>query len=89
LGLLRLVEPSGGVITIDGIDICKIGVHDLRKRIAVIPQDPVLFSGTLRTNLDPFDEYTDAELWEVLERSNLKSVVVANPKQLEMIVMEG
>ncbi|KAJ3411175.1 hypothetical protein HDV05_002641 [Chytridiales sp. JEL 0842] len=89
LGLLRLVEPSGGSIIIDGIDICQIGVHDLRQRIAVIPQDPVLFSGTLRSNLDPFGEYTDVELWEVIKRSNLYDVVHANPKQLDMLVMEG
>lgn len=73
VSLFRIVELSGGSISIDGIDISKIGLNLLRSKIAVIPQDPVLFSGSIRTNLDPFNEYIDERLYEVLERVGLKS----------------
>ena len=56
---------------IDGIDVSKISLHDLRSRIAIIPQDPVLFSGTVRSNLDAFDQHTDAELYDALQRVHL------------------
>jgi len=73
LALFRFIPIRGGTVYIDGIDTSKIPLHDLRSRLAIIPQDPVLFSGTIRTNLDPFDEHTDAELHDALERVHLIS----------------
>lgn len=64
--LFRLAKIEG-VLEIDGIDTGSICLEDLRRNISIIPQDPVLFSGTLRRNLDPFNEFTDKALWEVLE----------------------
>ncbi|XP_055636687.1 multidrug resistance-associated protein 1-like isoform X2 [Toxorhynchites rutilus septentrionalis] len=75
LGLFRIVESAGGSITIDGLDISQIGLHQLRSRLTIIPQDPVLFSGNLRLNIDPFKSYTDDQVWQALELSHLKSFV--------------
>lgn len=72
--LFQLSETSGSII-IDGIDITQIGLHDLRPKISIIPQEPVLFSGTMRKNLDPFEEFTDSQLWKSLEEVELKEAV--------------
>ncbi|KAI9506406.1 P-loop containing nucleoside triphosphate hydrolase protein [Coemansia spiralis] len=71
LALLRFVEASSGRIMLDGVDISKIGLEDLRRNVTIIPQDPVLFNGTIRFNLDPFNEYPDEIVWDALRRTHL------------------
>ncbi|NXJ75097.1 MRP1 protein, partial [Trogon melanurus] len=87
--LFRVLEGSGGKIIIDGIDISTIGLHDLRRNLNIIPQDPVLFSGTLQSNLDPLGKHSDLELWGVLELCNLKDFVQSLPKKLLHDISEG
>lgn len=86
VSLLRLVELESGRVSIDGVDVSKLGLHTLRSCIAVIPQDPVLFSGTVRSNLDPFGRYTDIELRSVLDRALLGPSVIST---LDMVVSEA
>ncbi|CAJ1877872.1 unnamed protein product [Sphenostylis stenocarpa] len=85
----RLVEPSEGKIIIDGVDISILGLHDLRSRFGIIPQEPVLFEGTVRSNIDPIGEYTDEEIWKGLERCQLKDVVAAKPEKLDSLVVDN
>lgn len=71
----RLIEAAEGQIEIDGVNIAELGLHKLRSCLTIIPQDPVLFAGSLRINLDPFDEHSDEELWRALEHAHLKPFV--------------
>ncbi|XP_069756348.1 ATP-binding cassette sub-family C member 2 isoform X2 [Narcine bancroftii] len=87
--LFRIIEAAGGKILIDGLDISTIGLHDLRQRITIIPQDPVLFSGTIRMNLDPFNGYSDEEVWRALELAHLKNYMESLPSKLQHEVSEG
>ncbi|KAG8233856.1 hypothetical protein J437_LFUL006879 [Ladona fulva] len=84
--LLRLVKLSGGCIKIDEVDISQVTLNSLRSAIAIIPQDPVLFYGTLRYNLDPFSEYEDEKIWLAIEKSHLKEKITKEEKQLNMMV---
>ncbi|XP_035783639.1 multidrug resistance-associated protein 1-like [Anopheles albimanus] len=89
LALFRIIESAGGSIIIDGQDISKLGLHALRSRLTIIPQDPVLFSGTLRINLDPFNVHTDDEIWKALEHAHLKSFVKGLTAGISHEVTEG
>ena len=89
VSLLRLVELAGGSIEIDGLNIAEVPLSSLRLGCAIIPQDPVLFSGTVRFNLDPFDEYSDSEIWTALEEVQLVDRVNMSPLRLNAIVSEN
>eukprot|EP00048_Salpingoeca_helianthica_P002825 m.61104 g.61104 ORF g.61104 m.61104 type:complete len:1523 (-) comp12327_c0_seq3:30-4598(-) len=89
LSLFRLIEPSSGRIVIDGENIGQLGLQDLRSRLTVMPQDPVLFCGSVRDNLDPFHDYDDAHIWSALETCNLRDFVTSLGGGLEGRVAEG
>lgn len=97
LTLLRLVEPSledvnaadyEAPLSIDGVDTLRVGLKELRSKLGIIPQNPVLFSGTIRSNIDPFDEYTDDQIWAALERCGMKEAVMEMPSMLGATVSE-
>ncbi|ORZ34436.1 P-loop containing nucleoside triphosphate hydrolase protein [Catenaria anguillulae PL171] len=89
VALLRIVEICGGKITIDGVDLSKIGLRDLREKIAIIPQEPVLFLGTVRSNLDPFNKATEDEIWRALKAVHLADSIMDMPLKLESPVIEN
>lgn len=86
--LFRMHEIEGNII-IDGIDCKSIGLHDLRKKMSIIPQDPIAFIGSLRKNLDPFDEHSEEKIWNVLEEVQLKDAVNEMPGKLEYQLSES
>lgn len=89
LALFRIIEAVDGQIVIDDINIAEIGLHSLRSRLTIIPQDPVLFSGSLRMNIDPFNAYSDDAIWTSLEQSHLKSFVKGLTDGLEYKISES
>ncbi|CAF0716991.1 unnamed protein product, partial [Brachionus calyciflorus] len=89
LGLFRMLEYYSGDIIIDDVDIEKIGLHVLRHKLTIIPQDSVIFSGTIRMNLDPFEKYSDEEIWNTLELAHLKDFVMGLEKKLDHECSEG
>ena len=89
VALFRMVEPCGGELLIDGVNIQRIGITTLRSRISIIPQDATLFYGTLRYNCDPFNLYSDADIWQALTYVQLADVIRRLPNQLLTPVAEA
>ncbi|CAG8665356.1 31006_t:CDS:10 [Gigaspora margarita] len=89
VSLLRIVELADGEILIDDLDIKTIGLRDLRSKIAIIPQEPVIFAGTIKSNLDPFNKCSEDEIWKALEAAHLDEKVRSMPDKLSTVVLES
>lgn len=89
VALFRVENISSGSIVIDGIDTSTVALKELRPRLGIIPQDPVIFSVTVRFNLDPFNDFSDAEIWDVLESVDMKESIVSLPLKLQEPVSDG
>jgi ABC-type multidrug transport system fused ATPase/permease subunit len=89
LALFRIIEAAKGSILIDGIDIAQVELSRLRSRLTIIPQDPVLFGGSIRENLDPTGQCEDAELWQALRGAHLSDLVCALPLKLDAPILQG
>ncbi|CAG2164129.1 unnamed protein product [Oppiella nova] len=86
--LFRMTEPTG-VVEVDGVDTKSIGLNELRQRISIIPQEPVVFTGPIRRNLDPFAEFTDSQIWDALDETQLRHTVNELPGLLDGELREG
>ncbi|XP_061170519.1 multidrug resistance-associated protein 1-like [Saccostrea echinata] len=89
LAMFRIIEPAGGDISIDDVPISSLGLHDLRSQITILPQDPVIFSGSIRANLDPLQRFSDQDLWVAIERAHMKDFVTSCIGQLNYECGEG
>ncbi|KAJ2079685.1 hypothetical protein H4R24_003603 [Coemansia sp. RSA 988] len=89
LALFRIIEGSNGQILLDGEDIRKYGLFDVRSKLSIIPQDPMLFAGTVRENLDPFGSYSDQDIWRVLEQAHLADYIRTKDDRLDFMVTQG
>ncbi|KAJ1900762.1 hypothetical protein LPJ81_003879, partial [Coemansia sp. IMI 209127] len=89
LALFRIVEAAEGKILLDGEDIAQYGLFDVRSKLSIIPQDPVLFAGTVRENLDPFGNYADQEIWDALQHAHLAEFIRSKDEGLDFAVSQG
>jgi ABC-type multidrug transport system fused ATPase/permease subunit len=89
VSLFRIESLVAGSITIDGVDIATVRLNTLRSKLGIIPQEPLIFSTTVRFNLDPFSQYSDLDVWGVLDCVNMKETVAALPGKLEERVLSG